>query len=127
VLRQLRAAAGVRLVQRQARLPVPSRLHQRHPPRPRAAKNLYVREDQILPRLAALAILHAGYGKLPQSRNSRREQIMASAKAADLIDQLRADDISLVYNPATGTENPMHAVRSFRTWRPASGSMRSLQ
>jgi site-specific DNA recombinase len=96
-------------------------------PDPGRPKNLYVREDQILPRLAALAILHAGYGKLPQSRNSRREQIMASAKAADLIDQLRADDISLVYNPATGTENPMHAVRSFRTCRPASGSMRSLQ
>ena len=32
-LRHLRAAAGIRLVQRSARLPVPTRPHQRHPPR----------------------------------------------------------------------------------------------
>ena len=31
-VRAVRAAAGVRLVQRQARLPVPPRVHQRHPP-----------------------------------------------------------------------------------------------
>jgi hypothetical protein len=34
----VRAAAGVGLVQRQARLPVPPRLHQRHPPRPHPAE-----------------------------------------------------------------------------------------
>ena len=36
-LRKMRAAAGIGLVQRQARLPVPPRLHQRHPPQPRPA------------------------------------------------------------------------------------------
>ena len=37
-VRGVRAAAGIGLVQRQARLPVPPRLHQRHPPRPRPAE-----------------------------------------------------------------------------------------
>jgi putative flavoprotein involved in K+ transport len=37
-LRPVRAAAGISLVQRQARLPVPPRLHQRHQPRPRSAE-----------------------------------------------------------------------------------------
>ena len=37
-LRTVRAAAGVGLVQRQARLPVPPRLHQRHRPRARTAR-----------------------------------------------------------------------------------------
>jgi hypothetical protein len=37
-LRAVRAAAGISLVQRQARLPVPSRLHQRHPARTRTAR-----------------------------------------------------------------------------------------
>ena len=58
-LRDLRAAAGIGLVQRQARLPVPPRPHQRHPPGPGRPKNTYVREDQILPHLAAIAILLA--------------------------------------------------------------------
>ena len=43
-LRAVRAAAGIGLVQRQARLPVPPRLHQRHPPRPRPA------EERLRPR-----------------------------------------------------------------------------
>ena len=61
---------------------------------------MYVREDKILPRLAALAILHAG-----DCRRSGKEratsQITASAQAADLIDQLRAGRVSLIYDPAT--------------------------
>jgi site-specific DNA recombinase len=36
-------------------------------PDPARPKNLYVREDQVLPCLAALAILHAGKGRRPAS------------------------------------------------------------
>ncbi len=53
-LRDLRAADGISLVQRQARLPVPPRPHQRRPARPARPKNAHIREDRILPHLAAL-------------------------------------------------------------------------
>jgi hypothetical protein len=43
-LRPVRTAAGISLVQRQARLPVPPRLHQRHRPRTRPA------EEHLHPR-----------------------------------------------------------------------------
>ena len=59
-LRAVRTAAGISLVQRQARLPVPPRPYQRRRPRTGRPKNTYVREDQILPHLAAMAILLAG-------------------------------------------------------------------
>jgi hypothetical protein len=79
---------------------VPSRLHQRHPPDPARPRNLYVGEDQILPHLAALAILHAGKGRRPGQEPATSE-ITAPAQAADLIDQLRAGGVSLIYDPAT--------------------------
>jgi site-specific DNA recombinase len=43
-------------------------------PNPNRPKNLYIREDTIMPRLAALAILHAGAGNHLASRKraSRR-------------------------------------------------------
>ena len=100
-LRDLRAAAGISLVQRQTRLPVPPRLHQRHWLQPGPPKNLYVREDQILPRLAALAILHADGGHSPQGGEQASAPVTASAQAADLIDRLQAADVTLIYDPAT--------------------------
>ena len=70
-------------------------------PRPDRPKNLYVREDQILPRLAALAILLAGRpGPRPQRATV---QVTMPAQAAGLIDRLRADGITLIYDPATQT------------------------
>ena len=68
-LRAVRAPAGISVVQRQARLPVPPRLHQRHQPEPGRPKNTYVREDQILPHLAAIAILLAGPAGKPGRGN----------------------------------------------------------
>jgi hypothetical protein len=56
-VRAVRAQAEVSLVQWQARLPVPSRLHQATRPDLARPKNTYIREDQILPHLAAIAIL----------------------------------------------------------------------
>ena len=85
--------AGVRLVQRQARLPVPPRLHQRHPPGPARPKNTYIREDQILPHLAAMAILMRRPGNRVQYQAEPRTG-HDPARAADLIDSLRAADVT---------------------------------
>jgi len=72
-------------------------------PDPGRPKNLYVREDQILPHLAALAILQANDGQVPRSRKQGRAQVTAPAHAADLIDRLRATGTSLIYDPASKT------------------------
>jgi hypothetical protein len=72
-------------------------------PDPARPKNLYIREDTILPRLAALAILHAGDGHLPPGRMQVSRQVTAPAQAADQIEQLRATGASLIYDPATKT------------------------
>jgi hypothetical protein len=66
----------------------------------RRPKNLYVREDQILPRLATLAILHAGDGRRPGKERATSE-ITAPTQAAELIDELRSSHVSLIYDPDT--------------------------
>jgi site-specific DNA recombinase len=63
-------------------------------------KNTYIREDQILPHLAAMAILLVGDG---QARGSGTIQITAAAQTADLIDRLRASSAVLTYDPDTRT------------------------
>ena len=65
--------------------------------------NLRVREDQVLPRLAALAILHADGSHCLWSGEHASTQVTAPAQAADLIDRLRTADITLIYDPATRT------------------------
>jgi hypothetical protein len=69
-------------------------------PDPGRPKNTYVREDQIPPHLAALAILQAGDGG---PGDAGTVQIAAPTKSADLIDQLRASGIVLTYDPDTCT------------------------
>jgi site-specific DNA recombinase len=68
-------------------------------PDPRRPKNTYVREDQILPHLAALAILLGG----DQAPSNCTMQVTAPGEAAGLIDQLRAAGITLTYDPDTRT------------------------
>jgi site-specific DNA recombinase len=63
--------------------------------------NLYVREDQILPRLAALAILQAGSSSRPRGMKQATAKVTAPAQAAELIDHLRAAAVTLIYDPAT--------------------------
>ena len=70
-------------------------------PDPARPKNLYVREDTIMPRLAALAILQQGNG-LRGSKQSR-SQLSPPAQAADQIEQFRATGVTLIYDPATKT------------------------
>ena len=68
-------------------------------PDPAQPKNTYVREDQILPHLAVIAILLAGSGRKPGRRHDGPAQVTSPADAAMLIDQLRADGTLLTYDP----------------------------
>jgi hypothetical protein len=69
-------------------------------PDPARPKSTYLREDQVLPHLAALAILRVGSGTLDRAR---QVGITAPARVADLIDQLRADEVVLTYDPQDRT------------------------
>jgi len=98
-VRAVRAAARIMLVLRQARLPVPPRLNQRAVPDPARPKNAYVREDQILPHLAALAILLAASAGISGPDSGGSAQVTGPADGAVLIDRLRADGVVLTYDP----------------------------
>ncbi len=67
-------------------------------PDPGRPKNAYIREAQILPHLAALAILLGGGD---QARPDGTVQVTAPGEAAGLIDQLRTAGITLTYDPDT--------------------------
>ena len=69
-------------------------------PEPGRPKNTYIREDQILPHLAALAILLNGDD---QALPDGTMQVTAPGQAAGLIDQLRTAGITLTYDPDTRT------------------------
>ena len=58
-----------------------------------------MREDQILPHLAALAILLAGPAGKPGRGNRGLAQVTGQADTAALIDQLRVGGIVLTYDP----------------------------
>jgi site-specific DNA recombinase len=68
-------------------------------PDPGRSRNTYVREDQILPHLAAIAILLHG----SQAAGNCCTQVTVPAEAADLIDELRASGTVLTYDPDTHT------------------------
>jgi len=67
-------------------------------PDPDRPKNTYVREGQILPHLAALAILLAGHAGRPVRGSRGRAQLTGPDGTAALIDQLRADGTVLTYD-----------------------------
>jgi hypothetical protein len=62
-------------------------------------KNTYVREDLVLPHLAALAILLAGHAGRPVRGSRGLAQLTGPDGTAALIDQLRADGVVLTYDP----------------------------
>ena len=68
-------------------------------PEPGRPPNAYVREDQILPHLAAIAILLAGPARKPARANRGPAQLTGPDGTAALIDQLRADGTVLTYDP----------------------------
>jgi hypothetical protein len=94
----VRTAAGIGLVERNARLPVPPRILERHRPDPARLKNTYIREGQILPHLTTLAILLADNGVPGYARQVNTH---SPAEIADLIDQLHATGTVLAYEPDT--------------------------
>ena len=68
-------------------------------PDPARPKNAYVREDQILPHLAAIAILLAASAGISRPESGRPAQVTGPADGAVLIDRLRADGVVLTYDP----------------------------
>jgi site-specific DNA recombinase len=68
-------------------------------PDPDRPKNTYVREDQILPHLAAIAILLASPVGKSARGNRGLAQLTGPASTAALIDQLRAGGTVLAYDP----------------------------
>ena len=75
-------------------------------PGPGGPKNVHIREDQILPRLTALAILQAAGNRAPDGGNQGSAKSTAPAQAADLIDHLRAVGVSIIDDPATRAQIP---------------------
>jgi site-specific DNA recombinase len=72
-------------------------------PDPGKPKTTYVREDQVLPHLAAIAILLVGPAGKPSYGNRSLAQVTGPADTAALIDQLRADGTVLTYDPGDRT------------------------
>jgi hypothetical protein len=62
-------------------------------------KNTYVREDQILPHLAAISILLAGRVSGRGRGDCGPGQVTGPADTAALIDQLRDGGVVLSYHP----------------------------
>ena len=101
-VRAVRAEAGISVVLRQARLPVPPRLHQCDRPRSRAA------EERLCPRGPDPAA--PGRSRHPARRACREPgrgaaaaQLTGPDGTAALIDQLRADGTILTYDPEDRT------------------------
>jgi len=101
----MRAADGISLVQRQGRLPVPPRPHQRRQTRPGPGGNAYVREDRILPQLPAVYLLLTGAdpGARRRRRTRRGMDVPPPASAEDVIGYLREHGITLTWDPAAAT------------------------
>jgi site-specific DNA recombinase len=70
-------------------------------PDPARPKNTYIREGQILPHLAAIAILIHRPTQAPGRARKTHAQVTTPAQAADLIDSLRTAGITLTYDPDT--------------------------
>jgi hypothetical protein len=61
--------------------------------------NTYVREDQVMPHLAAIAILLAGPTGKPGRGNCSLVQVTGPDGTAALIDRLRTEGTVLTYDP----------------------------
>ena len=68
-------------------------------PGPGRPVNTYVREDQILPHLAAISILLAGSAGTPGRGGCGVTPVTGPADTAGLIDRMRADGLVLTYDP----------------------------
>lgn len=71
-------------------------------PDPGRLKNLYIREDQILPHLAALSILIVGQQR-PGHWAGQARPFTPPARTAEMIGQLRGTGATLTYDPRDRT------------------------
>ena len=71
-------------------------------PGPARPKNVYVREDQIMPHLGALGILLAGH-EHAQDHPRQASQLTSPAQAAEPIDHPRSTGCTLTYDPRLRT------------------------
>jgi hypothetical protein len=87
------------------------------PPDPGRARNVYVREDRLLPRLPALHLLLTGAE--PSAGRRRRTRRGADARPAvspeDVIGFLRENDVTLTWDQAAATLKPgtAEAMKTF--------------
>jgi hypothetical protein len=72
-------------------------------PDPGRPVNTYVREDQILPHLAAISTLLAGQAAAPDRGNHGPARVTGPVGTATLIDRLRATGTVLTYDPQDRT------------------------
>jgi site-specific DNA recombinase len=75
-------------------------------PDPARPKNLYIREDRLLPHLAALSLLLVGTAPAAERRRRRTRRgadVRRPVSDEDVIGYLRARRITLTYDPRTGT------------------------
>ena len=84
------------------------------------------REDQILPHLAALAILHVGHGQA----HGGTMQVTAPAETAGLIDRAAnsSEHVTLTYDPDTRTiRSSAQPLRSLRAGTADTAGNSSLE
>ena len=72
-------------------------------PSPERPKNVYVREDLIVPHLPALHMLLIGLAGGQRRRRTRCGIDVRYQAAGDAISYLREQQISLIFDPASGT------------------------
>jgi site-specific DNA recombinase len=85
---------------------VPPRAFERIDTGPARPKNLYIREDRILPHLPAVYLLLAAAEPAARHRRRRTRQgadVRRPASDQDVIGYLRTRQITLTYDPRTGT------------------------
>lgn len=94
------------LVQRAGRLPVPPQAFSASASDTARPKNLYIREDRILPRLPALYLIQTTAEPVPGRRRRRARtgtDVQRPASEDDMIVFLLARQITLTYDPGAGT------------------------
>jgi site-specific DNA recombinase len=72
-------------------------------PDPERPKNIYIREDKLLPHLPALHLLLANPAARPRRRTRAGTDVKATASPGEVIVYLREHEITLTWNPAAAS------------------------
>ena len=93
-------------------------------PDPARPGNAYIREDQILPRLPALGILLGAPGRSSRKQDTAHSPV--PARAAAMISYLRAQGITLIYDPDEHTLRARHPQPHIRHHRPQNAGSKEI-